>query len=148
MTMLSAAAPRTISAIDADIRDSFQEFVHAFNDLDMKRFIACFSADATVFTPTGDPKRIEGRRKIEAFFQKVFDETRTTSGRTQPPYMHLDARDLLIQHLDNSAVLTIHLHEPDESVHRRTFVYRYASVRWEIVHLHASNGPPKSQVRH
>ena len=143
-TIVSTAVPAAASDNDSEIREAFREFVHAFDDLEMTRFIACFSEDATVFTPTGDPRRIDGRRKIESFFQRVFDETRKSSGRTQPPYMHLDARDLLIQHLDNSAVLTVHLHEPDESIHRRTFVYRYASRRWQIVHLHASNGPPKA----
>ena len=130
---------------DAALRKAFDTFVRAFNDLDMKEFIAAFSDDATLFTPTGNPHRIAGRKSIEAFFQTVFDETRKTSGRTQPPFMHLDARDLLIQHLDNAAVLTVHLHEPDGSIHRRTFVYQHSSSKWEIVHLHASNGPPPAK---
>jgi uncharacterized protein (TIGR02246 family) len=140
-------AALTPNAVDlAGLRQAFDTFIHAFNDLDMKRFSAAFSEDATLFTPTGDPRRVAGRNNIEAFFQTVFDETRRTSGRTQPPFMHLDARDLLIQNLDNAAVLTVHLHEPDGSIHRRTFVYQNLANKWEIVHLHASNGPAPAKL--
>ena len=132
-------------ASGAELRQAFDTFIRAFNDLDMKKFIAAFSEDATLFTPTGNPHRIEGRKSIQAFFQTVFDETKRDSGRAHPPYMNLIARDLLIQRVNGGAVITFHLAEPDGSIHRRTFVPQLSSSMWEIVHLHASNGPPPAK---
>ena len=126
---------------DANVREALGRFVGAFDALDMKRFIACFSVDACVFTPTGDPHRVDGAAKIEAFFQTVFDETRRTSGRSRPPYMKLEPKDLRIQSMGDGAIATFHLLEPDSSIHRRTFVYQLDSGVLKIVHLHASNFP-------
>jgi ketosteroid isomerase-like protein len=130
-------------ATDASVREALGRFVSAFDALDMKRFIACFSTDASAFTPTGDSHRIDGAANIEAFFLTVFDETRRTSGKSKPPYMKLEPRDLRIQSMGDVAIATFHLVEPDSSIHRRTFVYRRESGVLKIVHLHASNFPPQ-----
>jgi ketosteroid isomerase-like protein len=98
--------------------------------------------DASAFTPTGDPHRLDGAANIEACFQTVFDETRKTSGRSEPPFMKLEPKDLRIQTVGDGAIATFHLVEPDSSIHRRTFVYRRESGVLKIVHLHASNFPP------
>jgi ketosteroid isomerase-like protein len=128
---------------DAAVTEALGKFVSAFDALDMKRFIGCFSVDASVFTPTGDPHRLDGAAKIEAFFQTVFDETRRASGRSEPPYMNLEPKDLRIQGMVDVAIATFHLVEPDSSIHRRTFVYRRESGVLKIAHLHASNFLPQ-----
>ena len=138
-----SAAPATAAAQPADdVDNAVQEFLTAFNDLDMPRFIACFAADAVMFHPPSPPPRtfptrVSGRSEIERTFQVVFDQIRARSDRTTPPFQKLAPQNVLVQRFDGFAVVTFHL-GTDKVRGRRTLVYRQVGARWTIVHLHAS----------
>ncbi len=52
-------------------------------------------------------------------------------------------RDLRVQWLGDAAVVSFHL-AGGSPPSRRTLVFRYArdQARWQLVHMHASVGPP------
>jgi ketosteroid isomerase-like protein len=142
-----SAAPARVSAQPADGVDAaVQEFLAAFNDLDMPRFLACFADDAVMFHPPSPPPRtfptrVAGRQEIGRTFQVVFDQIRSRSGRSSPPYQNLQPQDVLVQRFDGFAVITFHLGN-DKVRGRRTLVYRQVGTAWTIVHLHASTFEP------
>jgi ketosteroid isomerase-like protein len=84
----AGAAGRTPDAV-------LQDFILAFDNLEWDRFRTFFADDATVFYPRGFARRAEGRPEFEANFRKVFEQIR--AGRTHPPYMNLQPRELKIQ---------------------------------------------------
>lgn len=136
-------APGVASAQPADGVDAaVHEFLAAFDHLDMPRFLACFADDAVVFHPPSPPPRtfptrVQGRAEIERTFQVVFDQIRARSGRSAPPYQHLQPQDVLVQRFDGVAIVTFHL-GTDTARARRTLVLRQIGPAWTIAHLHAS----------
>jgi len=80
---------------------------------------------------------VSGRFEIERTFQVAFDQIRTRSGKSSPPYQNLRPQDLLGQRFDGFAVVTFHP-GTDKLRGRRTLVYRQAGAAWTIVHLPAS----------
>lgn len=141
-----ASARANNVALTSQIAKEVQTFLTAFNDLDWPRFIDHFMADASFFAPVNQSRRLDGRDEIAQFFREVFAQTKSESGRSRPPYMHLAARDLRVQGSNDSAVASFHLLEPDGSIHRRTLLFMRSAGRWRIAHLHASNflAPVKS----
>ena len=117
-----------------------QDFILAFDNLEWDRFRSFFADDATVFYPRGFAERASGRPQFEASFRQVFDQIR--AGRTQPPYMHLQPRDLKIQSYGEIAIATFHLDDRPGVLNRRTIVLRRMKGQWKIVHLHASETAP------
>lgn len=138
MPMLSARASQPEGGVEAAAR----AFLAAFDDLDMRRFLDAFADDATVVHPPSAPPRtfptrIQGKAEIARTFGVVFDEVRRASGRTAPPYQHIDPQDLLVQQYGDVAVVTFHLGTATRRG-RRTVVFRQTPSGWRIVHLHAS----------
>ncbi len=138
-----AAQPAATTADGVDA--ALEEFLAAFNALDMPRFLAAFADDAVMFHPPSPPPRtfptrIAGRAEIERTFRVVFDQIRAASGRTAPPFQNLQPQDPLIQRFDGVAVVTFHL-GTETARGRRTLVLRQLGGRWRIVHLHASTFP-------
>lgn len=136
-----AATPARAQASDG-VEAAARAFLAAFDDLDMPRFLDAFSDDATIIHPPAAPPRtfptrLQGKAEIARTFGVVFDEIRRASGRTAPPYQHLEPQDLLVQPFGDVAVLTFHL-GTDSRRGRRTLVLRRAGTTWKIVHLHAS----------
>ena len=125
------------SAIEAFVR----EFLRAFENLDMKQFIACFADDATVFFPMPEPpERVQGKQAIQQRFERVFASIRSTA-KAGPPFHHLVPEDLSIQMMPgHSAVVSFHLRN-EERIARRTLVLTRMNGQWLIIHLHASNAP-------
>ena len=69
------------AAIEAFTR----KFLRAFEDLDMKQFIACFTEHATVFFPMPEPpERAQGKDAIRRRFERVFASIRSAA-RSGPP---------------------------------------------------------------
>lgn len=144
VTLLLAFAPgRTITAQSKDdVQSTMHDFLVAFNNLDMPAFMSFFTDDATFFNrpappPQTFPDRVQGKREIQRVFQVVFDQIRTGSGRTTPPYQNIQPQDLLVQRFDDTAIVTFHLGTPAVRS-RRTFVLRRTAGTWKIEHLHAS----------
>jgi ketosteroid isomerase-like protein len=135
---VSGVAAQPADGVDAAV----QEFLTAFNSLDMPRFLACFADDAVMFHPPSPPPRtfptrVQGRLEIERTFQVVFDQIRARAGRPGPPFQNLQPQDVLMQRFDGFAVVTFHLGS-EKARGRRTLVFRQIGATWTIVHLHAS----------
>lgn len=120
-------------------------FVAALCNADLDSLVATFADDATVFTPIPSvPQRVAGKAAIRQAFAPFLESLRATGGG--PPYMSLNPREVEVRRFDQTAIVTFHLgqlpsadgHQPT-SFSRRSFVLRYASGRWLIVHLHGSN---------
>jgi uncharacterized protein (TIGR02246 family) len=143
LTALSswACASETANAADdrAAIEAFTREFLRAFENLDMKQFIACFADDATVFFPMPEPpERVHGKQAIQQRFERVFASIRSTA-ESGPPFHHLAPEDLSIQLMaGGAAVVSFHLRN-EERIARRTFVLTKMNGQWLILHLHASN---------
>jgi uncharacterized protein (TIGR02246 family) len=145
LTVLSpwACAGETSNKIDdrAAIEAVTREFLRAFENLDMKQFLACFADDATVFFPMPEPpERVQGKQAIQQCFERVFASIRSTA-KTGPPFHHLLPEDLSIQLIPGHiAVVSFHLRN-EERIGRRTLVLTKMNGDWLIIHLHASNAP-------
>jgi ketosteroid isomerase-like protein len=98
-----------------------------------------FSDDATVFYPRRFPQRSNGRAEFEKSFKVVFDQIR--GGKTRPPYMDLQPKDMKIQVFGTVAIATFHLDDRIGFLNRRTLVLNKTKAGWKIVHLHASETP-------
>lgn len=120
-----------------EVQAAAAAFVENFSNLDWEKFRLAFSDDATVFFPFAQfPRRATGRAEVEAIFKRFFDEAR--KGKAAPPYLNIEPKDMQIQVLGDAAVVTFHLGD-DNTVGRRTLVFRKQKGRWLIAHLHASS---------
>ena len=124
------------TSTEAQVRDALASFIHAFDNLDWESFRLAFSDDATVFYPRGFPKRANGRAEFEKTFKVVFDQIR--DGKTGPPYIDVQPRDVEIQLFGNIAITTFHLDDRVGFLNRRTIILNRTKGGWKIVHLHAS----------
>ena len=129
-----------VKADEKSIEHALSVFVNAFDNLDWPAFRACFSSDATVFYPTPlIAKRVDSVGDFKQAWFGVFESIKKNSGRTEPPYMDLQPRDVRIDLLSNDvAISTFHLVNGNV-VSRRTLVWKRFPDGWKIVHLHASN---------
>jgi len=139
LTCVPVSAQNASRHSEAEIHVFLDQFIAAFDNLDWEKFRTCFADDATVIHPALFSHRLDGRAGYEPAWQKVFEKTRTDSGKSQPPYMDLQPKDLKIQMLNQAAVVTFHLDRGHSSTGRRTLVLRKGADGWKIVHLHASN---------
>jgi ketosteroid isomerase-like protein len=121
---------------DDGLQKALTNFIQAFDNLDWERFRAAFADDATVFYPRAYPTRVEGRAEYEKIFRLVFEQIRM--GKSAPPYMDIQPRDLKIQRFDDVAIVTFHLDDRPRVLNRRTIVLKKTDHGWKIVHLHAS----------
>ena len=143
VSMVSLVSPA--SAADANPVSVVEGFLDALSRADIDVLLAHVADDATFFTPLpSSPQRISGRDRIAALFESFFRSVRDSA--EGPVHMHLDHRDLEVQLLGDSAVVTFHLGQvPDEplsreySFSRRTFVLHVVDGEWKIVHFHGSN---------
>jgi hypothetical protein len=124
---------------EADVREAVAKFIRAFDDLDWEHFRLAFDDNATVFYPRAFPERANGRAEFEKRFKIVFNEIRT--GKTAPPYMDIQPKEMEIQLFGPVAVATFHLDDRARFLNRRTIVLHKSGKGWKIVHLHASEVP-------
>jgi len=137
MSVFAGAEPKPES-LDAKLSG----FVTAFDNLDWPHFQQFFSDDATVFHPAApNLKRTDSREAFEKAWLGVFDRIKKSSGKSAPPYMDLQPKELRIQYLDDDvALVTFHLDDGDV-LGRRTMIWKRTNGEWKIVHIHASNLP-------
>lgn len=120
----------------AAVQKAADDFIEAFNNLDWERFRNSFANDATVFFPFYQiPRRANGRAEIEPLFKTFFDELRKR--KPNPPYQNIQPKEMQIQMLKDTAIVTFHL-GTDDPLGRRTLVFHKQKDRWLIMHLHAS----------
>ena len=143
VAMASLVSPAL--ATDANPVSVVEGFLDALSRADMDALLAHVADDATFFAPLpSSPQRIDGRDRIAALFESFFRSVRDNADG--PVRMSLVHRDLEVQLLGDSAVVTFHLGQvPDEplskpySFSRRTFVLHVVDGEWKIVHFHGSN---------
>jgi ketosteroid isomerase-like protein len=137
---VALAAAASAQGSSQGLQDRLTAFVKAFDDLDWPRFRDCFSSGATVFHPAApNVRRTEGEKEFEKAWAGVFDRIRKQSGRSGPPYIDLQPKDLRIDQLSpDVALVTFHL-EDGKMLDRRTLVLKRFGDDWKIVHIHASN---------
>jgi hypothetical protein len=138
-----ATEPASESVERTAVEAFTREFLRAFENLDMKQFIACFADDATVFFPMPEPpERVHGKQAIQQRFEGVFASIRSTA-KSGPPFHRLVPEDLSIQLTPgpgHTTVVSFHLRN-EERIARRTLVLTKMNGQWLIIHLHASNAP-------
>jgi ketosteroid isomerase-like protein len=130
-----SAQTQPISA-ELQVQKALARFVQAFDDLDWETFRLAFDDNATVFYPRAFPERATGRAEFEKTFKTVFEQIR--SGKSAPPYMDIQPKEMKIQLFGNVAIATFHLDDRAGFVNRRTIVLNKSQSGWKIVHLHAS----------
>ncbi len=121
------------------IQRALSAFLTAFDNPDWQASRACFGETATAFHPSPPViKGIDSRDQFEKAWLAVFDKVRKSSGRTSPPYIKLDARDLRIEPVsDDVNLVTFHLISGN-MVGRQTFVFKRFPDGWKFVHVHGS----------
>lgn len=139
LTVRKPAPSQTTARGEIEVRRFIASFIQAFDNLDWTAFRNCFADDATVFYPEFFPRRVEGVMNLQQGWQKVFQNIKSQSGKTQAPYMDLEPLDTRVQLMDDTAIVTFHLKHGGTGVGRRTLVLRRSAGKWRIVHLHASN---------
>ena len=124
-----------------DVEEAFKRFIVAFNNLDWDAFRSTLADDVTVFNPdipeAPSLDRLDGRQQVEEGFKKVFVASRKQSNG--PPYLHIVPKNVRIQMLDESAIVTFEFDRDGNSFGRRTLVFHHGSQGWKIAHIHASN---------
>ena len=118
------------------VRDALAHFIRAFDDLDWEHFRLAFDDNATVFYPRAMPQRANGRAEFEKAFNTVFQQIR--GGKTGPPYIDIQPKELRIQLFGGVAIATFHLDDRPGFLNRRTMVLNKTKKGRKIVHLHAS----------
>jgi ketosteroid isomerase-like protein len=133
----------TVHAQSVDVRTVIEGFLAAFGNRDFTTFMPYFSDDATVFFPpsaAAPPGRINGKSAIEQAFRTVFERYPPRSAGQRPP---IAPKELLVEHVDNVAIVTFELGS-GTARQRRTLVLRRMDGVWKIVHLHGSaSGTPQ-----
>jgi limonene-1,2-epoxide hydrolase len=126
----------------ADPAEFVHGFLRAFEDLDLRGFVARFAVGASAFFPAPEPStRHDGRTTIEARFAGVFDALRA-GAPSGPPYHRLVPERLEVARLGaDAAVVSFELRNA-ERLGRRTLVLVRDGGSWRIAHLHASNAAP------
>ncbi len=118
-------------------------FLAAFDSLQWDPFLSYVADDVTMFFPFVDsPSRADGRTAFAARFRPFFDDgraARVRAGSPNPPFLHLDPRDLKVQMAGEVAVVTFHLGA--QSPARRSLIFQHTGGQWKLIHWHASPAP-------
>ncbi|WP_109488075.1 nuclear transport factor 2 family protein [Occallatibacter savannae] len=125
---------------DVQVREALTIFLTAFDNLDWPAFRACFGPDPTMFHPAApNTRRVETEEQFDKAWAGVFDRIRKSSGRSRPPFMQLEPKDLRIEFpSEDVAIVTFHILNPGE-IDRRTILFKRYGSAWKTVHIHASN---------
>jgi ketosteroid isomerase-like protein len=124
-----------------NVERTFKRFITAFNNLDWDTFRGALADDVTLFNPdipeAPNLERLDGRHRVEESFKAVFGASRRQS--SGPPYLHIVPKNVRIQMLGKSAIVTFEFDRDGNSFGRRTLVFHRELRGWKIVHIHASN---------
>jgi len=123
------------------VERTFNRFIVAFNNLDWDTFRSALADDVTLFNPdipeAPNLGRLDGRQRVEESFKAVFAASRRQSNG--PPYLHIVPKNVRVQMLGDSAIVTFEFDRDGNSFGRRTFVFHRGVHGWKIAHIHASN---------
>jgi ketosteroid isomerase-like protein len=126
---------------EQEVRQVFNRFINAFNNLDWDVFHNLLANEVTVFNPDipEAPRvgRLNGREQVEEGFRAVFAASKRQANG--PPYLHIVPKNVKIQMLADTAIVSFEFDREGNSIGRRTIVFHHESHDWKIVHIHASN---------
>lgn len=126
-----------MAELDDQLKHALSEFVGAFNDLNWRKFVECFTEDATVFMAYTS---VTTRTSVADAFLPLFERARMLPG---PPYLNIAPEDLQVEVSREMAFATFHLRglvgRPASEIGRRTAVFRYEHGDWKMCHLHVSS---------
>jgi ketosteroid isomerase-like protein len=110
-------------------------FLDAFKNMDEARFDIFFAPEVTIFFPDGPfPNgRVEGRDAVLAAFHSFFKLAKER-GRKVLNIVPLEQR---VQLYGDLAVVTFRL-DGDDTIGRRSIIFRNIGGDWRIAHFHAS----------
>lgn len=110
-------------------------FLDAFKSMDEERFDEFFAPEVTMFFPDGPfPNgRVEGRDAVLSAFHSFFQLAKER-GRKALNIVPLEQR---VQLYGDVAVVTFRL-DGDDTIGRRSIVFRNIGGDWRIAHFHAS----------
>jgi hypothetical protein len=119
------------------VSNTLNEFINVFKNLEWNKFIQFFDTSVTAFFPPSAKisTRANNKNEVGNIFMKVFENAK--KNKSIPPYLDINPKDLKIQLIDSTAIVTFHLEDPD-LFGRRTIIFHKAHNKWLIVHLHAS----------
>lgn len=124
-----------------NVEMAFNRFIAAFDNLDWEAFRSALADDVTVFNPDIPEalslERLDGRQQVEEGFKAVFAASRQQS--SGPPYLHIVPKNVRIQMIGETAIVTFEFDRDGNSFGRRTFVFHRELHGWKIAHIHASN---------
>ena len=120
-----------------DVPAAFEEFISAFNALDMNRFAACLAPLVSLYPPgSSQSLLVEGHEAVVKHFEKVFQVESPAGPKITPD-------NVRFQLLGNEATLvTFTFSRPAGSVGKRSIVFKRNALGWQILHIHASNTEP------
>jgi len=133
-----AQSPKRASRDSVEVMKTLDGFLDAFSNLKWEEFKGYFADDVCMFFPPSaqTPARANNKEEVVKIFKNVFENTR--KGKTAPPYLDIQPKDIRIQVYGSIAMVTFHLLDPG-SLGRRTILLRKEdSGSWKIVHIHAS----------
>ena len=139
-TCLLAQSKTSAKADSTEVITTLNSFVDAFSNLRWEEFRQFFADDATAFFPpsANHPIRAENGKEVLSIFSKVFENAK----QRNKSKIDIQPKEVRIQILGNSAIVSFHLEDPD-LFGRRTLVLQKKEGKWLIVHLHASGVPYK-----
>jgi ketosteroid isomerase-like protein len=131
LALAAAPLPESTSTPEA----AAASFLDAFKSMDEARFKMFFAPDVTMFFPDGPfpHGRVEGRDAVLSAFRTFFKLVKER-GRMALNIVPLEQR---VQLYGDVAVVTFRL-DGDETVGRRSIIFRNIGGDWRIAHFHAS----------
>jgi ketosteroid isomerase-like protein len=119
-----------------EIQVAAEYFLHALDNLDWERFVACWSSDPSAFYPD-DETRVDGRAAVLTRFRTMFDQIPLRA--SGPPYLHLNPRNLRINRYGDAGLVTFMLLDKPGPTPLRSLLFVREAGAWKLAHLHATN---------
>ena len=139
--MVASLLALALAVIPIHQQDSAPEaivasFLDAFSGMDEARFDNFFAPDVTMFFPDGPfPEgRVEGKQAVLAAFHSFFKLVKERGRKT----LNIVPLDQRVQLFGDVAVVTFRL-DGDETIGRRSIIFRKIDDNWRIAHFHASS---------
>lgn len=134
---ISSAQTNSKSTNDSiEVVKKMNAFVNDFNNLNWDNFHANFAESVTVFLDSDTLTLVQGRSGVEQLFKGLFDNVR--SQVKGPQYLHIQPQNLVVQMLDQTAIVSFHMIR-GKYIIRRSFVWQKIKNNWLIAHLHGSS---------